>query len=191
MQRADADHQARRLLAAVADGDKSSMEEFYEMFERDVYAFARSRLDDPHAAADILHEVMLAVWRTAGRFQGGSRVRTWLLGIANNKVLDALRRRGRRAHEELDDGMPDEAAEAGERAVAAAQHSRSVLRCLESLNDRHRQVVHLAFFEDLSYGEIAQVVDCPPGTVKTRMYHARNLLKRCLERMGVNGALVQ
>jgi len=191
MQGADAEQRALRLLAAIAGGDRSSMEEFYGLFERDVYAFARSRMDDPHAAADILHEVMLAVWRTADRFQGGSRVRTWLLGIANNKVLDALRRRGRRMHEELDEKLPDESAEGGERAAVAAQHSSSVLRCLEALSDRHRQVVHLAFFEDLSYGEIAQIVDCPPGTVKTRMYHARNLLRRCLERMGVDGGSMQ
>lgn len=164
------------------------MEEFYGMYEKDVYAFARARLDDPHAAADVVNEVMLVVWRTADRFKGGSKVRTWLLGIANNKVLDALRRRGRRPHEELDERLADDSSEAGERVVVAAQNSRSVKTCLKGLSDQHRQVVHLAFFEDLSYGEIAQIIGRPAGTVKTRMYHARISLKRCLERMGLNGA---
>lgn len=184
---ADSDQLARRLLTAIAGGDESSMEELYAMFEKDVYAFARARLDDAHAAADIVNEVMLVVWRTAGRFQGSSKVRTWLLGITNNKVLDALRRRGKRLHEELDEGIEDASSETGEHVVASAQNSRSVRTCLKALTDRHRQVVHLAFFEDLSYGEIAEIVDCPPGTVKTRMYHARILLKRCLERMGLTG----
>lgn len=164
------------------------MEEFYGMYEKDVYAFARARLDDPHAAADVVNEVMLVVWRTADRFKGSSKVRTWLLGIANNKVLDVLRRRGRQSHEELDERLADDSAEAGERVVVAAQNSRSVKTCLKSLSDQHRQVVHLAFFEDLSYGEIAQIIGRPAGTVKTRMYHARICLKRCLERMGLNGA---
>lgn len=166
------------------------MEELYTLYEKDVYAFARARLDDPHAAADVVNEVMLVVWRTAGRFKGGSRVRTWLLGIANNKVLDALRRRGRRQHEELDERLADSSSEAGERVVAAAQSSRSVLSCLKALTDQHRQVVHLAFFEDLSYDEVAQIIGRPVGTVKTRMYHAKIALKRCLERMGLDGAPV-
>lgn len=184
----DNDQLARRLLTAIAGGDESSMEELYTLYEKDVYAFARSRLDDPHAAADVVNEVMLVVWRTAGRFQGGSRVRTWVLGIANNKVMDALRRRGRRQHEELDEGLADDSSEAGERIVVAAQNSRSVLTCLKALTDQHRQVVHLAFFEDLTYGEIAEIIGRPAGTVKTRMYHAKIALKRCLERMGLNGA---
>lgn len=184
----DSDHLARRLLAAIAGGDESSMEELYGMYEKDVYAFARSRLDDPHAAADVVNEVMLTAWRSADRFRGGSKVRTWLLGIANNKILDLLRRRGRHVHDELDERLVDDSAQVGERIVAAAQHSHSVMTCLKALTDRHRQVVHLAFFEDLSYGEIAEIVDCPAGTVKTRMYHAKLSLKRCLERMGLNGA---
>lgn len=183
----NSDELARRLLTAIAGGDESSLEELYVMYEKDVYAFALSRLSDPHAAADIVNEVMLVVWRTAERFRGGAKVRTWLLGITNNKVLDALRRRGTRPHEELDERLADSSSETGERIVATAQHSRSVETCLKALTDQHRQVVHLAFYEDLSYREIAEIVDCPAGTVKTRMYHAKISLKRCLERMGLNG----
>lgn len=191
MAREENEQSARRLLTAIAGGDDSAMEEFYRLYEKDVYAFVRFRLDDPHAAADIVNEVMLVVWRTAGRFKGGSKVRTWLLGIANNKALDVLRRRGKRSHEELDEEkLPETSPASGERVVAAAQHRRYVRTCLEGLSDQHRQVVHLAFFEELSYGEIADIVDCPAGTVKTRMYHARISLKRCLERMGMTGERV-
>lgn len=179
--------QARQLLAAIAGGDDASLEEFYELFHNTVYAFARARLGDPHAAADILNEVMLAVWRTAGRFEGRSKVQTWLLGITHNKVVDALRSRGRHSHGELDERMTDVSADMGERIVAAAQYREAVARCLRELSDRHRQVVHLAFFEDLPYTEIARILDCPPGTVKTRMYHARLSLRRCLQHLGPGG----
>jgi len=71
--------------------------------------------------------------------------------------------------------------------VAAAQYRRSVKTCLESLPDPQREVVHLAFFEDLSYTEIAGLLDRPPGTVKTRMYHAKLNLKKCLQKKGIEG----
>lgn len=165
------------------------MERFYDMYETVVYAFARARLDDPHAAADVVNEVMLAVWRGAARFKGDSKVRTWLLGIANYKVMDVLRSRGRHVQEELNDGLRDEGPDA-EDIVASANQGDILSRCLKRLSDHHRQVVHLAFFEDLSYAEIAAIVECPPGTVKTRMYHARLSLRRCLERFGLTGEQV-
>lgn len=177
---------ARRLVDAIADGDPSAMERFYEMYESVVYAFARARLNDPHAAADVVNEVMLAVWRGAARFKGGSKVRTWVLGIANNKVMDTLRSRGRHGQDELNDELRDEAPET-EDMVASMHYGDILIRCLRRLSDQHRQVVHLAFFEDLSYAEIADIVDCPSGTVKTRMYHARLSLRRCLERFGLTG----
>lgn len=178
---------ARRLLTAIAGGDEASMEELYGLYEKTVYAFALSRLGEPHAAADIVNEVMLVVWRTAGRFEGKSKVRTWLLGMTHNKVVDVLRKRGGYKLEELDEGITDTSADTSEAIVVAAQHGEKVARCLRKLSDRHRQVVHLAFFEDLSYPEIAQIANCPLGTVKTRMYHAKLSLKQCLERMGLGG----
>lgn len=181
------DQSARRLLAAIARGDESAMAAFYRGHEKNIYSFACSRLRDPQSAADIVNEVMLVVWQTAGSFRGRSQVCTWLLGIANNKVLDALRRQGARCYRELDRQIPDTNRKTGERIVADAQHRRSVSTCLKSLPDAQRQVVHLAFFEDLPYGEIAQILDCPAGTVKTRMYHAKIALKQCLECKGVDG----
>lgn len=165
------------------------MERFYEIHENVVYAFARARLNDPHAAADVVNKVMLAVWRGASRFKGGSKVRTWLLGIANNKVMDVLRSRARHGQEELNDDLHDGASEA-EDMVASAHYSDVLARCLKELSDQHRQVVHLAFYEDLSYDEIAAIVECPSGTVKTRMYHARRSLRRCLENFGLSGAQI-
>lgn len=181
------DQSARRLLGAIAGGDESSMAAFYGLYEKGVYTFARARLDDPQSAAEIVNEVMLVVWRTAGCFRGQAQVSTWLLGIANNKVIDALRRRekGRCPTPAWQDS--DVSWNSGEYLTAEAQDHRAVRECLEALPGAQRQVVHLAFFEDLSYSEIAAILDCPPGTVKTRMYHARLNLKQCLQRKGVEG----
>ncbi len=180
----------RACLEAIARGDQAAMQRFYEAHAQIVYAFALRRLDDPADAADVLHEVMLEVWRKAGRFEGRSRVRTWLLGIARHKVLDRLRALGRTRERESDID-PDTRAEADEgddilAATRAAGEARHVRYCLQRLRDIHRQVMHLAFFQELSCAEIAQVLGCPTGTVKTRMMHARRAMKRCLQALGAD-----
>lgn len=181
------DRSARRLLGAIARGDGSSMAAFYGLYENRLYAFAHSRLDDPHSAAEIVNEVMLVVWRTAGHFRGKAQVSTWLLGIANNKVIDVLRRREKGWGPEPAEQHSEVSWHTGERLAAKAQYCRTVKKCLESLPDPQREVVHLAFFEDLTYTEIAGILDRPPGTVKTRMYHAKLNLKQCLRRKGIEG----
>lgn len=181
-----AERRARQLLEAIADGHEASMSVFYRRYEPVVHAFALSRLNDAvFAADDVVNEVMLAVWRSAAGFRGESGVRTWLLGIANNKVRDVLRRGGPWHCRELDGWIPDTSSPGCERTAVDSEYRRCLKRCLQALSDEHRQVVHLAFFEDLSYPEIARVINCPVGTVKTRMYHARIVLKRSLRRMGV------
>lgn len=185
------DWSARRLLTAIAGGDESSMAVFYRRYEQEVYGFACSRLDDPQSAADVVNEVMLGVWRGAHDFKGESKVRTWLLGIANNKVRDVLRRRSKWRHQTLDPETPDVSAPECESIVADSEYRQCVKQCLRALTDQHRQIVYLAFFEDLSYPQIADITGCPVGTVKTRMYHAKIALKRGLERMGVDHERLQ
>ena len=175
--------QALGWLAAVAAGSEAALAEFYRAFQGRVYAFALKRLGNPAEAADVVNDTMLQVWRTADRFEGRSRALTWVLGIANHKVLDKLRQRGRDATEELDEELPDSRAADACELIAHQQHSEYLRRCLQTLSGVQRQVVQLAFFDELSYPEIASVMDCPEGTVKTRMFHARQGLKRCLSRL--------
>lgn len=179
------DQSARRLLSAIAEGDERSMTAFYGLYEKRIHAFACSRLGDSQSAAEIVNEVMLVVWRTAGCFKGRAGVSTWLLGIANNKVLDALRRRYKGNCSHLHWQAPDNSTDTGERRVADGEHRHVINKIVASLPRPQRQVVHLAFFEDLSYTEIAGVLGCPPGTVKTRMYHAKLHLKKRLRRLGI------
>ncbi|MEK6700133.1 MAG: sigma-70 family RNA polymerase sigma factor [Nitrospirota bacterium] len=171
------------LLGRIAQGDSAAFERFYDEHHLRVYAFALSRLRDAADAADILNEVMFEVWRSAGRFEGRSRPLTWVLGIAHHKVIDLLRRRKDTFTGVSDDvsdmDIPDDVPTA-EDVMAGVEDAERVRRCIEALSDAHRQVVHLAFYQDLSYTEISELADCPVGTVKTRMLHAKRLLKRCL-----------
>lgn len=165
----------------IANGNEGAMHEFFSGFSQTVYAFAMSRLKNAADASDVLNDVMLQVWNHAGRFESRSKVKTWLLGIANHKVLDVFRKRGQMQFEEIDEQIADESTDIGALEISMLQEAKSIQRCMDKLSENHRQVVHLAFFEDLPYPEIADILNCPTGTVKTRMMHAKNNLRRCLE----------
>ena len=173
------------MLEKIANGNEGAMHEFFSGFSQVVYAFAMNRLKDAADASDVVNDVMLQVWKHAGRFESRSKVKTWLLGIANHKVLDAFRKRGQVQFEEVDEQIADESSDIGVLEISMLQDAKSIRDCMEKLSENHRQVVHLAFFEDLPYPEIADILNCPTGTVKTRMMHAKNSLKRCLEALMV------
>ena len=168
------------LISRISNGDKSALAELYRQLEKPVYRFIQSKLNDPFESSDILHDVFIEVWRSAGRFEGRSKVRTWIFGIAYRKVIDHFRKSGRVS---VTDDLPetaDESADA-EACLAAGQEAEHVRHCLGTLKPEHQTTISLAFYEDMSYGEIAGVTDVPEGTVKTRIYHAKKLLMRCLE----------
>ena len=174
------------LLRRIAAGEETAMAEFYGAFESPIYRFILSRMNDPFEAADILNEVMLEVWRGAGRFQGRSTVKSWIFGIARHKTIDRLRSRQRnaaRAGEEPSEDIADENAVDPAEAIAATQHAEFVRHCLDKMSAAHREVLHLTFFEDLTYGQIAGIAGCPEGTVKTRMFHAKRAMQHCLAKL--------
>jgi RNA polymerase sigma-70 factor, ECF subfamily len=176
------------LIAGIARGREQDLAEFYRRYHGRIYAFLLRRLGDAADAAEAANEVMLEVWRGAARFEGRSRPLTWVLGIAQHKAVDRMRR----AHATSAELDPEEIADEGEGAVellSRVEDAERLRRCLERLPEAQRAVVHLAYFEDLGYGEIAAILECPEGTVKTRMFHAKHGLKRCLGGDGRSGAL--
>jgi len=170
------------LLQKIAGGDEAALEDFYKAFEPRIFAFAKIRLNDFHESADLLNEVMLEVWRSAGRFEGRSSVTTWVFGIAHHKVVDRLRKKGKHQWEELESAESVESDQDLEEMLTQTQVGEHIHWCMEKLSDEQRQVVHLAFFEDLSYREVGTIMGSPEGTIKARMFHAKKALKRCLSR---------
>lgn len=168
-----------KMLERIAEGDKRAFAALYEVLEASVYRFIVSKMNDPHEAADIQHEVFMEIWRAAGRFEGRSTVKTWVFGIAYRKTMDHFRKHKRvDLTDEVDDRIdesPDAAA-----CLAASQEASHLKFCMDELKPQMRSAVELAFFEDLSYPEIANIAGVPEGTIKTRVYHAKKLLLRCL-----------
>lgn len=170
------------LLGRVAAGDKAAMRAIYMSLGPQLHGFIQTRVNDVHEAADVLQETMLAVWQQAGRFEGRSAPRTWIFGIARNKANDRVRRSGPPLAEP-DETVPDDTPDA-QAAFIALEEGKALRECIERLRPAQRAAINLAYFQDLSCSEIAQIESCAVGTVKTRLHHARLLLLHCLSRKG-------
>jgi RNA polymerase sigma-70 factor (ECF subfamily) len=185
------------LLGRIGQGDERAFCVLYRTFSRRLHAYVLRQLGDPGRAEEIVADTLYEVWRQPARFRGDAQFSTWLIGIARNKVLMALRaRRSEAVHEdlqELEEALVCEGPGAFE-LLAQHQRSQGVRHCMERLSEDHRECVHLVFYEGLSLAEVAQVQACPENTVKTRLFHARQKLRNCLklllEREG-GGALAE
>lgn len=169
------------LLQAIAGQDRQAMRVFYERYHDNLFAFLVGRGADHAAAADVVQDAMLEVWRVAGKYSGQSSAKTWLFAIARNKSVDRVRKNARLV---VTDDVPDTediTADPEAAAIAAGEADR-VRACLGNLKPQHSSVIRLAFYEDLTYDEISEIEDVPVGTIKTRIFHAKKLLMRCLGR---------
>ena len=179
----DEEARAREWLRDANAGSSTAFEAFYRHFHGRAYLFALRLVRNAADASEVVNEAMFEVWRTGHAFSGTSRVRTWLFGVVNHRAIDLLRRR--RHHVDLADTEEpaDESATPASDAIAGAQDAARLRHCVEQLPERQRAVVHLTFFDELSYPEISAALGVPTGTVKTRMMHAKRKLQDCLGRI--------
>lgn len=170
------------LLRAIARADRSCFETLYGRYARRIHQYARTFVREHALAEDIVIEAMLAVWQGAGQFDGSSRASTWILGITRHKALDAVRRRRTSADGDLESVPEPVSEDPGPEEQTHQQVSAQRLRAaISRLTPSHREVLWLAFFEDLPYPDIARLLDVPLNTVKTRVFHAKQKLRLVLE----------
>jgi RNA polymerase sigma-70 factor, ECF subfamily len=174
------DDDDRRLLERIAKRDRVAFETFFRAHGSSVHRFVRDLVRDDGLAEELTSDVMVEVWRSAGKYGGRSRARTWVFGIAHHKAIDALRKR-RATLVPLDEllGAASDA-ETPEAAVLRADERRRLEDALTSLSPEHRAVLELTYVEGFSQKEIADVVDCPVATVKTRAFYAKQRLRDAL-----------
>lgn len=177
-----------KLLDGIARGDKAAFTAFYQRHNRSLFAFLVRLLRDREMAEEVMSETMLEIWRQAGRFEGKSSVTTWLFSIGHHKAVSRLRKKREVALDDetaaaLEDHSP------GPDSLAAGQNmSRLLQGLMEKLSLDHREILQLAYFQEFSVQEIAETLDLPENTVKTRMFYARQKLKGMLQAAGVEGA---
>lgn len=170
------------LVHKIAAGDHAAMKQVYELHSGPLFHFVKNWLADPHEASDIVHETMLEVWRRADRFQGRSSLKSWIFSIARNKSIDRNRKSSRMSYTDEVPDMADDVPGPMD-ILEISQDAAALKSCVANLSEAHRRMIHLAFYEDLSYREISEIEGCPIGTVKTRILHAKKLLMRDLKQL--------
>ena len=168
-----------RLLDRIAARDRKAFEELYRLYHPRLTRFLGTMLRHPHLVEEALNDCLMVVWKRPEKFNGTSKVSTWIFGIAYRIALKARSRYDEPVEDQIDpptaDGEIDPEQSLGQRQVQAV-----LLGAMGQLSAEHRAVVDLTYFHDAGYREIAEILDCPVGTVKTRMHHARRRLKDLL-----------
>jgi len=178
------------LVREIAQGDTDAFRQLFQRYYPRIYAFVLRRLGESTAAEDTTVETFAELWRTAKRFRGESRPSTWIYGIAHFKALAARRAalRNKRSKVisvdfETLSRAPD-LEDFGDR-LEAREEVRRVRQAVQALPQRYRQVIELAFFENLPYADIARRLGMAEGTVKTQVSRARERLRRQLATLQV------
>jgi len=172
------------LLRRIGRGDESAMAAFYREHGRVVLAQVLLVTGERVLAEEVTQDTMLAVWRGAGSFRGESSVRSWVIAIARRQTRDRLR--ARRLHLVDDSYLADQPSSGpGPEATALDRAELAeVTAAIRELPASHREVLGLAFGSGLSLPEVAEVLEIPVGTVKSRLFGARTALSRILNEKG-------
>ena len=167
------------LIARIREHDLRAFECLYRRYHPRLTRFLTNLIRRPPLVEEVLNDTMLVVWNKPESYNGASRLSTWIFAIGYRKALKALSRYDAPQEdaqaERRASGEPGPEHELGRRQTQAA-----LLEAMRQLSPDHRAVVDLTYFHEMGYREIAEVMDCPVDTVKTRMYYARRHLKRVL-----------
>jgi RNA polymerase sigma-70 factor (ECF subfamily) len=183
------------LVSRAQSGGLEALEELIERYQRPIYSFCYRMTGNHHDAQDLTQETFLRVYASIRMFRGRAPFSSWVYRIASNLCIDRTRRRARRStlsldapigDEDLSWQLPDRAEPGPELWAERSDLQWAIARGLERLTPEHRAVVVLHDLRELTYGEVAAILRCPVGTVKSRLSRARSALRSVLVEQGVS-----
>ena len=179
--------QERELILRCQERDSAAMGTLIVQYQHWVYNIAYGMLGHHEDAEDAAHDAFLSVWQNIDSFKFRSRFSTWLYRIVKNKCLNVIDQRKRRKTDpmDIDDSQPwvplDNATP--EQEVLRTEQSEILHAALDRLKESYRTILILRELRELSYEEIAEVLNCTLGRVKSRLHEARKALRQELERI--------
>ena len=169
-----------QLIARIAEGDRRAFEELYNLYHRRMARFLTRLTRRYELAEEVINDTFWVVWRKAGDVRGDSQPSKWILGIAYRKARSAFRSAARLAERDLETATDALISE----APANSEELRDWLgQALEQLPVEQRMAVELCYELGYSCEEIGTIMNCPPNTVKTRLFHARAKLQKLLPQL--------
>ena len=171
------------MLVRTGDEDRAAFRELYVRTNAKLFGICLRICGEREAAADVLHDVYLTVWKRAGAYEP-SRASpiTWLATIARNRAIDWRRAQGSRRTAPIEDApeIADDAPLASETLIAD-EDAHSLHRCLDELDGNQRDSIRTAFFQGVTYAELAERLNVPLGTMKSWVRRGLARLRECLE----------
>ena len=164
------------LLVAVAAGDRRALEELYLSYHRRLARFLSRFTPRYENVEEIINDTFLVVWQSAKDFRNASQVSTWIIGIAYRTALKSFRRQKNHAAAQSLEDYPEQTVD----PTFDAELNDWLSHGLSRLPMEQRLTLELAYHMGHSLEEIAAITDCPVGTVKARMFHAREKLRQYL-----------
>jgi RNA polymerase sigma-70 factor (ECF subfamily) len=181
----DDDHNADTgLIDRVAAGDLTALEQLFVRYQRPVYQLALGVTRDAQTAEEVLQDTFYRLHKHAAQLDGSLPLLPWLYRVAANLSYNQARRRHAWAEpfHALAERLFAPAWRSPEQIAETHEIQTIVRTTLDALSPKHRAVLVLHYLQEYSVQEIAATLDCPEGTVKSRLHHARKLLKEQLER---------
>jgi len=181
------------LVARSRGGDVDSFNQLVTRWQRPIYALAYRVIGREEDARDVCQETFLRAFRALGGFKGQAKFSSWLYRITLNLCRDWIRRERRTPIAQAPEGvdlieLASESApsESIEELVARREMGRAIARVMAELPDEQRTAIILKEYHGLTFQEIADLLDCPLSTVKTRLYQGLTVIRRQLTEAGVN-----
>ncbi len=180
------------LVKKAQKGDRLAFEELMDSYFKRIYSIAYRMAGNADDASDMTQEVMLKLYRNIKSFGGNSRFSTWVYRVATNTCLDELKKLRRHASYSLDNEIEtdegsittevEDTSPTPEQRAEQSELKELVAKALGKLGDEHKTVLILRDIQGLSYDEIARILGCSEGTVKSRISRGRANLKNILEK---------
>lgn len=177
------------LVNRAREGDYSAYEELIRRYQRRVYSLVYNMTSHKEDAEDLVQEVFVKAYRSLDGFKGDSSFYTWIYRIAINRTINFLKKRKRKAGDMSLDDMDQaverdpafvelRARESPVRDVTLTELQKKLNTALQALSEKHRTVVVLHDIQGMPHEDIARVMKCSVGTVRSRLFYARQHLQR-------------
>jgi len=175
-----ANEHERELIFKVGRGDRDAFRELYVHYHRRLARFLTRLTRRQEDAEEIINDTLWIVWQRAAEFRDASQVSTWIMGIAYRRALNMIRRAATHERVMALESTEGEAVDPGQ----ATENRQLLNHALARLPVEQRLVLELTYYLDHSCEEVAEIMECPVNTVKTRMFNARRKLRAMLAEHG-------
>lgn len=176
------------LLRRVAAGDLDAFEQLYLAYHRRLSRFLMRFSNNYATVEEIINDAMLVVWNKAGSFSGRSKVSTWIIGIAWRRGLKTFKRLDTAKRKERDFSESEQRRAGEDPSDRDRERDNWLASGLAQLSLEQRMTLELTYFMGNSCREIAEIMDCPVNTVKTRLFNARRRLRDLLPELAEPGS---